>query len=158
MSNYNKRITSRSCGGSATNGQLRRSITMKPGRIILTAAAIAIFAAAPATAEVESPLFSSGGAVFADGTILAMGEFAIGPTGSGASQVEQGAVPCWTRTTCPGDLDGNGDVSLADLAVLLSNYGTASGATPDQGDIDGDGDVDLADLAVLLSSFGTTCN
>lgn len=57
---------------------------------------------------------------------------------------------------CAGDLDGDGTVSLSDLATLLANFG-ASGVTPDQGDLDGDQDVDLGDLAALLAAFGTTC-
>ena len=57
---------------------------------------------------------------------------------------------------CP-DLDGDGDVDLADLAQLLSNYGVTSGASFEDGDIDGDGDVDLSDLAALLAEYGTTC-
>jgi len=59
---------------------------------------------------------------------------------------------------CPGDIDGNGQVDLADLSVLLSRFGTPTGATPADGDIDNDGDVDLADLAVMLSLFGTVCS
>ncbi len=56
-----------------------------------------------------------------------------------------------------GDLDYDRDVDLADLAQLLANYGTTSGATYEDGDIDGDGDVDLADLAALLANYGRTC-
>lgn len=58
---------------------------------------------------------------------------------------------------CPGDLDGDGDVDLTDLATLLANFGTSSGAGLDDGDLDGDGDVDLTDLSTLLSAFGTVC-
>jgi len=54
----------------------------------------------------------------------------------------------------PGDVDGDGDVDLTDLATLLTNFGTPSGATRGMGDLDGDGDVDLTDLATLLSNFG----
>ncbi|MBI5864834.1 MAG: hypothetical protein HZB38_10055 [Planctomycetes bacterium] len=61
-----------------------------------------------------------------------------------------------TPNNCP-DFDGNGVVELADLAVLLSHFGTAGGATFGDGDIDGDGDVDLSDLAALLSLFGASC-
>jgi hypothetical protein len=57
---------------------------------------------------------------------------------------------------CPGDLDGDGDVDLSDLARLLGHYGE-SGAVYEDGDLDGDGDVDLADLAALLAAYGTTC-
>jgi hypothetical protein len=60
-------------------------------------------------------------------------------------------------TECPGDLDGDGDVDLSDLAQLLGNYGMTEGATYEDGDLDGDGDVDLADLAALLGVYGTTC-
>ncbi len=60
-------------------------------------------------------------------------------------------------TTCVGDLDGDGDVDLTDLSVLLANFGTTSGATPEMGDLDGDGDVDLTDLSGVLNAFGTAC-
>lgn len=59
--------------------------------------------------------------------------------------------------SCPGDLDGDLDIDLEDLAVLLANFGTTSGADPEDGDVDGDGDVDLADLSVVLSVFGSVC-
>jgi len=60
-------------------------------------------------------------------------------------------------TPCPGDLDGDLDIDLSDLAQLLSNYGMTTGATYGQGDLDGDGDIDLSDLAALLSVYGTSC-
>lgn len=56
------------------------------------------------------------------------------------------------------DLDHDGDVDLADLAMLLAHFGTQSGAAYGDGNIEGgDGDVDLADLSLLLSQFGTVC-
>ncbi|MCC6360983.1 MAG: hypothetical protein IT450_19765, partial [Phycisphaerales bacterium] len=58
---------------------------------------------------------------------------------------------------CPADLNGDLEVGLADLAILLSNFGTPGGAGHDDGDIDGDGDVDLSDLTLLLSDFGVVC-
>lgn len=73
----------------------------------------------------------------------------------GATTVE--AVIEFTVGTCPGDLDGDGSIGLSDLTVLLSNFGTASGATPDDGDMNGDGAVDLTDLAALLALFGSAC-
>ena len=55
------------------------------------------------------------------------------------------------------DLDGDADVDLADLAIMLANYGAGAGMTYDEGDLDGDGDVDLADLAELLANYGLSC-
>ena len=68
----------------------------------------------------------------------------------GAAYVYSGVGP-----PCVEDLDGDGAVGLADLALLLSNFGTSGPGLP--GDLDGDGDVDLGDLAGLLSAFGTSC-
>lgn len=57
----------------------------------------------------------------------------------------------WALTrTVRGDVDGDGDSDLQDLALLLSNYG---GAGP-QGDLNHDGVVDLQDLSDLLANFG----
>ena len=61
------------------------------------------------------------------------------------------------ESPCFGDLTGDDQVGIADLAQLLSNYGTTSGASYADGDLDGDGDVDLADLAELLGLYGTSC-
>lgn len=58
---------------------------------------------------------------------------------------------------CPGDVDGDRDVDLTDLSILLAHFGQGSGATRGQGDLDGDGDVDLTDLSMLLAHFGTGC-
>jgi len=57
----------------------------------------------------------------------------------------------------PGDLDGDGDVDLQDLATLLAAFGTCDG---DAGynaaaDLDGSGCIELADLATLLANYGT---
>ena len=64
---------------------------------------------------------------------------------------------CLADPPCPGDLNGDYAINLADLAQLLSNYGTTSGASYEDGDLDEDEDVDLADLAALLGVYGTTC-
>jgi hypothetical protein len=52
----------------------------------------------------------------------------------------------------PGDLDGDGCVSQADLGILLGAYGVDDG-----GDLDGDGDTDQADLGILLGNYGVGC-
>lgn len=58
--------------------------------------------------------------------------------------------------SCPGDIDGDRDVDLSDLGVLLAAFG-CTGETPCAGDADGDGDTDLADLGIVLASFGAAC-
>ncbi len=75
---------------------------------------------------------------------------------AGAADTNGNGIP--DECECIGDLDGDNDIDLQDLATLLMNFGTASGAQPDDGDLDGDGDVDLVDLSQLLGLFGTTCN
>ncbi len=55
-----------------------------------------------------------------------------------------------------GDLDGDGDVDLTDLAILLGAYGTCDG-DPNYNpvaDLDGNDCVDLTDLALLLGNYG----
>lgn len=49
----------------------------------------------------------------------------------------------------PGDLDGDGIVGAADLAILLGSWGAAGGAA----DLDGDGSVGASDLALLLGAW-----
>ena len=58
-----------------------------------------------------------------------------------------------TPMGCAGDLDGDGDTDLADLGILLADFGCAAPG-PCAGDLDGDGDTDLADLGILLADFG----
>ena len=50
----------------------------------------------------------------------------------------------------PSDLDGDGSVSAADLAILLGQWGGAGSA-----DIDGSGSVGPQDLAILLGAWGS---
>jgi hypothetical protein len=49
---------------------------------------------------------------------------------------------------CPGDLNGDGEAGAADLATLLSAWGTPAA------DLTDDGETNAADIAVLLSNWG----
>lgn len=60
-------------------------------------------------------------------------------------------------SSCPADVNGSGGVDLADLNLVLGNFGLASGATMGDGDASGDGSVDLADLNIVLGGFGSAC-
>ena len=51
-----------------------------------------------------------------------------------------------------GDLDGDGRVTTADIALLLLEFGPCAGACP--ADLDGDGYVTTGDIAFMLLLFG----
>jgi hypothetical protein len=56
-----------------------------------------------------------------------------------------------STAACPTDLDGDGQTGAADIARLLSAWGTAGAGGED---ISGDGMVGAADIAALLSAWG----
>jgi hypothetical protein len=53
---------------------------------------------------------------------------------------------------CVGDLDNNGVVNGADLAILLGQWNSRTKITAD---LDGDGIVNASDLAILLGAWGS---
>jgi hypothetical protein len=110
------------------------------------------------TVDGGGEMFTTGGGDFElSGTI---GQTDAGAVMTGGVFELAGGFWAGIEEFCFGDIEpfgGDGDVDLADLATLLANYGTPSGATYWDGDLDGDGDVDLADLAALLAVYGTTC-
>jgi hypothetical protein len=73
----------------------------------------------------------------------------LGHTGDGSPQITTAAVTI--TVVIPGDADLDGDVDLADFAVLKSRFG--SGTTRAEGDFSGDGRVDLVDFAILKVQF-----
>ena len=71
---------------------------------------------------------------------------------TGDTHAESGLpVECLAVDLCPADLDGDGSVSAADLAMLLGSWGPCPGCPAD---FDGDGSVSAADLAQLLGAWG----
>ncbi|MFO0873853.1 MAG: hypothetical protein U0575_07760 [Phycisphaerales bacterium] len=59
--------------------------------------------------------------------------------------------------TCEGDLNGDGIVDGADLAIMFANFGLAGSSA----DVNGDGIVDGGDLGKMLSNWGVcgpTCD
>ena len=56
---------------------------------------------------------------------------------------------------CDGDADGDGDVDLTDLAIVLEEFGRIGMGL--QADYDNDGVVNINDLARVIAYFGRTC-
>lgn len=87
----------------------------------------------------------TGSALFACGSFWeAGGAPSVGVARWGSQCV---AVPC------PADVTGDNAIDLADLNLVLANFGQAT----TDGDATGDGNVDLADLNAVLGAFGTVC-
>jgi hypothetical protein len=57
-----------------------------------------------------------------------------------------------------GDVNGDLQVDLVDLAILQSHFGITSGAARNQGDLNGDGAVNRLDAAVLARNYGRTAS
>ncbi|MFM1882443.1 MAG: hypothetical protein RJA05_852, partial [Planctomycetota bacterium] len=66
---------------------------------------------------------------------------------SGPYQADATSTVC----DCRADLSGDSVVNGVDLAIILSNWGTASAAA----DLTGDGTVGGSDLAIILAAWGT---
>jgi len=71
------------------------------------------------------------------------------------TQVANFSVAVFTAG-CPADLDGDGAVGAADLALVLGAWGNGGKDLPE--DLTGDGMVDAADLTTLLSLWGPCPN
>jgi hypothetical protein len=85
-------------------------------------------------------------AVCGEKYLIVLGAFGAGVTGTGTMTITpSGECPA----ECIADLDGDGDVDAADLAILLGQWGGTGSAN-----LDGVGVVDAADLAILLGEWG----
>jgi hypothetical protein len=65
-------------------------------------------------------------------------------------------VGATARTTIPGDMNGDGKVSLSDLTILARAYGSTVGSPKwnPYADLNGDGKVSLSDLTILARHYG----
>ena len=64
--------------------------------------------------------------------------------------------PIVPQDDCPADLDVDGLVSVADVLLLLGQFGCEVNCGPM--DLSGDGLVGVSDVLIMLNVFGTLCN
>jgi predicted outer membrane repeat protein len=84
-----------------------------------------------------------------DGNPRFVDDPAIEDTGYGEPPiVDMGA---YELQPCPWDLDGDGNVGVVDLLMLLADFGSCDGSPAD---FDGDGCVTVVDLLALIGHFG----
>ncbi len=93
--------------------------------------------------------FSGAFAVYARSNVLGLAGVPGGTVGEG-DNIDA------LEILCAADIDGDNDVDLQDLSMLLAKFGVV--VTPDDpADLNHDGIVDLLDLAILLNQFGVRC-
>ena len=69
-------------------------------------------------------------------------------------------ITAWIPSApCPGDVDGDHDVDISDLAALLAAYGSCLGDANylPTADFNGDDCITISDLATLLGHYGVPC-
>jgi hypothetical protein len=69
------------------------------------------------------------------------------------SATDEGACD-YESCSCSGDINGDGMITVADILLILSEFGCMSSC---ESDVDGDGYVNVSDLLFLLSMFGEVC-
>jgi len=74
-----------------------------------------------------------------------------GNSPGGGPIVDMGAFEVQAMPACPWDLDGDDDVFVTDLLLLLGDFGSCSDSPAD---FDGDGCVTVADLLAMLGNWG----
>ncbi len=102
--------------------------------------------------SLEGLALTSAFAVSDDGRTLAGEGFYEDSSGSFAWTARLGEPPL----ACPGDLNGDSVVDLADLGIVLANFDGDNVSLHD-GDYNCDGQIDLSDLGVVLALFGSRC-
>ena len=79
----------------------------------------------------------------------------ICPDGDDTIDSDGDGTPDDCDTECPGDINGDFVVDVADFSEFLVQFGlTGEGLS---GDFDDDQDVDVADFSIFLVNFGNDC-
>jgi len=99
------------------------------------------------TCSAQTVGFYTNNASFFNGSAWSLFAFGQDP----CTQVANFSATVYTAP-CIGDIDLNGFVEAADLAILLGSWGDSGKSQPS--DLNGDGVVDAADLSAMLGSWG----
>ena len=75
-------------------------------------------------------------------------------TGQGIDNNCDGQVSGDETDTCPQDLNDDGSITVADILLILGEFGCSSGCSSD---VNGDGAVSVGDVLNVLSAFGQSC-
>ena len=77
-------------------------------------------------------------------------------TGQGVLEVTDDPPECtlYPEPSCVNDLNGNYVVDVADVLLVLADFGCTSGCS---GDLNGDDAVSVSDVLALLAAFGMPC-
>ncbi len=137
---------------------------MRPTLQAATTLAALAWLSSVAPAQVEYPLIASGGAVMTDGTILTVGDVAIGINIGPGTGVGLGAVPCWLANAAAlrGDVNCDGLVNFFDIdpfLLALFDPPAYQAAFPgcDNADVSGDGLVNFFDIDPFLDCLFNGC-
>ncbi|MCP4834857.1 MAG: hypothetical protein GY895_08840 [Phycisphaera sp.] len=69
-------------------------------------------------------------------------------------EVEDYLLDIVAKVPCVGDLDDDGEVTAADLGLLIGAWGACGDPADCPGDLDGDGEVSAADLGLQIGAWG----
>ena len=75
-------------------------------------------------------------------------------TGEGVDNNCDGEIAGDELTPCPADVNNDGQITVADVLLILSDFGCEGGC---EGDVDGDDAVTVADILAILAAFGQPC-
>ena len=75
-------------------------------------------------------------------------------TGEGVDNDCDGDITGDETNACPQDVNGDGNVTVADVLAILGGFGCNAECSAD---VDGDGSVTVGDILSVLSAFGQPC-